>query len=745
MDILQRIVSTLFTLLVCIGPFVLLVALGGLAAFLIYRSKKRKSEKLQTTLNSISGITLSGVTEVMRLGVDAEAPLTETLVDIAQKIERLTEADASPLKDRSLVKSVKTLYDYEQRASFGELPGEEWEKSRQSEIERVRGLARSLESLGSAAENGDVESLRSRMLDVASTLREAYHGHVAFYRHIAESEIRFPVPQPVQNLSLSAEHAAKYSLFSTAMQLVRTGHSLSVSQAITQLSEWMLPEWRIDLVDRQTGTPQVELYASIGNDYVLAHRGSIVDFDSHYPVSTLFDHLSPSERSRAEASIEQVVDIVAEPIFHDRLDPTLVRSQSERSSDVELAAQLSNISDDLKVMEQDAKRFVEGSGHEFLWQTGQLPAGDYIGTQVDEKWVRAQTGQVDSLLDEDEGTVDNGQMLFLAKYVLYTRAVQLIRSGQVNVGYYHFDLWARCWMWPEYDVYPARCRPDPGAVSVYERTSEGELKYRPLFRAYVPSFELNVPMAMRMADLSDRGVSRVLDLALATAKSLDPYSNELLEDDPRESLSQVVSRQGLTLALPPSDVRARGISMVDMCLATNWQTLQFLKILLCIPLSIKFTGNALRSKSIPEDSILESCAHWNRQWLKPHWDLVVGNRIDGYQVPDVHVTLYPIGESDLEREGRYFTGKFADFISEDSVVFDDCDIVDPNRFLYQACGTAVDRYGKADSIIEDEGVNYSDLGLVSIGFRDENLEQKARFNDRVLSSLVRSVYGASRM
>lgn len=745
MDILEELIKTLFTLLVCFGPFVLLVAVGGLAAFLIYRSRKRRSENLRTALNGISGVTLPGVTEVIECGVDAEAPLSQTLVDTAQQIERLTRADAGPVNSGSMVKSAKTLQVYEQRASFGELPSAGWEKSRQSEIERVRTLARSLETVASAAEKGEVEPLRIRMLEVAAALREAYHGHVTFYHGIAGAGIRFPIPQPVQNLSLSAEHAAKYSLLSVAMRMVRSGHSLSVSQAITRLSEWMLPEWRIELVERATGAPQVELYASIGDDYVLAHRGSIVDFESRYSASTVFDHLSSSERSRAEARREQIVDIAEELLFHDRLDPTLGRSQGGGSTDVELATQLSSVSDDSKVLEQDAMRVLEGSLHEFIWRTGQLPAGDYIGSRVNEKWIRAQTGKVETTTDEQPGTVDDGRMLFLAKYLLYARAVQLIRSGQVNVGYYYFDLWAKCWMWPEYDIYPARCRVDPGAVSVYERTSQGELKYKPLFRAYVPSFELNVPMAMKMGELNDREVSLVLDLALALAKSLDPHSYELLEDDPTESFSQIVSRQGLTLALPPSGVRARGISMVDMCLATNWQTLQFLKILLCIPLSLKFVGDALQSRSTPEDSILESCAHWSSQWLKPHWELVVGKRIDGYLNPDVHVTLHPIGESDLEREGCYFSGKLADFLSEDSVVIDDCPIVDPNRFLCEVCGIAVDRYGKADSVIEDEGVHYSDLGLVSIGLRDENVEQKARFNDRVLSSLIRSMYRASRM
>jgi hypothetical protein len=171
-------------------------------------------------------------------------------------------------------------------------------------------------------------------------------------------------------------------------------------------------------------------------------------------------------------------------------------------------------------------------------------------------------------------------------------------------------------------------------------------------------------------------------------------------------------------------------------LVTNWQTVQLCKALLCIRLAYGFISDALQSKQIPEDAILEACVRWSAGWLKPHWEVVIGKRLTQYGNPDLNVTLYPIRESDMSRQTVYFHGRFSDLLEDDSVIVRDSKALDPDGHLVAVCLIAAGRYGDNATIVDDEDVDYGECGLVSIEYEDEQLEQKARFNDRVLLGLI---------
>jgi len=610
------------------------------------------------------------------------------------------------------------------------------EKFRQDELQRIRSLADSVGLLVDTAEADDIEALRHLIHEVASGLCETYYQHITFRHEISKAGVRFPVPKPVSDPRLSVDHAAKYLLLSMAVRLARSGRWLSVQQTIIRASEWIAPEWQVAVFDNPAGAPHIELYARVDNEYVLAFRGSIVSFQSDYPVSAMIDHLRPDERPLVQERWREIHEALGEPLLDGKRSLSPVLREEEELSPEELVTALSTVSEELKEINASYAVFL---GHNITWRTGGLFSEKNIGTQIEGTLARAWVELTSSLTEEQMGTLNYGEVVFVAKYLLYARMVQLIRSGEVDIGYYQFDHWATSWMWPEYDLFPVQCGADPGAVYVYEQSSVGELKYSPAFRALIPSFESNVPMAQRMSSFNADQLSLILDMTSEMARSLDQYSGQLLTDDPRSRLSDVVSRQDLVLALPPADVSPRGIEMVDMCLATDWQAVQFCKALLCVMLSLKFIGNAVRSNGVPEDGILEPCAHWNAQWLGPHWEMVIGERITGYAVPDVSITLYSIRESDRSREKAYFSGRFSTLCDETSQILKDAKILDPNGFLLDLSRLTADRYGSMSSVIEDEEADYSDSELMSIQVDDKDLEWKVRFNDRVLLAKIHSV------
>jgi len=198
MDTFRDFFNMLLSLLLCVSPFILLIIVGGIIAFFVYHTRKRRTEKLQAALDGISGVSLPEIKTVIEAGPDSSAPLTRTLVDGAQLLQRLTTGDAIPLEKRALNQFIQALRSYKQRAAFGKLPEAELTKFRQDDLQRTESLITAMTLLVNAAENGDAESLHQHLRDVNLMLVEAYEKHIDFHRKLAEEGVQFPLPQPVQ-------------------------------------------------------------------------------------------------------------------------------------------------------------------------------------------------------------------------------------------------------------------------------------------------------------------------------------------------------------------------------------------------------------------------------------------------------------------------------------------------------------------------------------------------------------------
>lgn len=196
METLQDIFGALLTLLLCASPFIAIVVVGGVIALLVYLTKKQRAEKLQAVVDEVSDVSLPKIHEVIESGADSSAPLTRTLVDGAQLIQRLTTGDIAPLEKRRLTQFAQSLRSYEQRAAFGELPEDQLDIMREEDLRRIESLASSTTQLIDSAEEGDAESLRQHLREVGLSLPKAYSNHIAFRRELAEAEVQFPLPQP---------------------------------------------------------------------------------------------------------------------------------------------------------------------------------------------------------------------------------------------------------------------------------------------------------------------------------------------------------------------------------------------------------------------------------------------------------------------------------------------------------------------------------------------------------------------
>ena len=224
MDTFRDFFNILLSLLLCVSPFILLIIVGGIIAFFVYHTRKRRTEKLQAALDGISGVSLPEINTVIESGPDPSAPLTGTLVDGAQLLQRLTTGDAVPLEKRALNQFIQALRIYKQRVAVGELPGDELTKLGQDDLQRIESLITAMTLLVDAAENGDAESLHQHLRDVNLMLVEAYEKHIDFCRKLdtyliheayayekqnkvehglisdklAKEGVKFPLPQSVQ-------------------------------------------------------------------------------------------------------------------------------------------------------------------------------------------------------------------------------------------------------------------------------------------------------------------------------------------------------------------------------------------------------------------------------------------------------------------------------------------------------------------------------------------------------------------
>jgi len=81
MDTLRNLFGTLFTFLLCATPFLLLIVVAGGVAFLVYDSRKKRAIRLQNALHEMFGLPLPEIDQVLEAGINAEAPLTQVLLD----------------------------------------------------------------------------------------------------------------------------------------------------------------------------------------------------------------------------------------------------------------------------------------------------------------------------------------------------------------------------------------------------------------------------------------------------------------------------------------------------------------------------------------------------------------------------------------------------------------------------------------------------------------------------------------
>lgn len=707
METLWNLVRSLFRLMLCATPFIFLAIIAGIVAFLIYDSRKKRASRLQTVVTNLSGISLSEFNEVIGLGTDSKYPLTQTIVDVARQLQDLTDGIAAPLQQRTLHRSVKALEAYRQQAAFGELNNIELTRLREEHLQKFDSLINATNALTDAAEKGETETVRQSLYQVAPLLSEVYHQHTAFQNTLAEAGVQFPLPQPVHNLGLTIEQVAKYMIFvKTTDDVLRRcqpsfGYYCSVQESISWMSQWMIPEWRVNLLNTDSSSPQIALHARVGTGYMLAFQGSIASYEKDYPVSEILKSFNHSQRQKIAQTAMLFTDRIASDEY------------------LECGDHITTLLDDLSAVVEE------------------LPA--HIANGLSSAWTEITA----SLSETQADVLDSGKATFLAKYIVYTRMLQLVRSGLVNISYASLNAWADFWTAPEFLIDSVINMRDPGVTVLLESAKtedrypdyiRDKYKLYPVFRSDIRHFEMNAPIAELVKELQPAQVDLILDLAVRLVELLDPYSSKLLEMDSRNALSEILASSDLRLALPTKDIGVRGIAMLDMGLATRWQAVQLCKVIMCIFVNQAIMRKAITIPGLSSDS--KSCARWSAQWLRPHWEMVLSEEIVHQNTADIVIKLYPIHELTRSNEAVYFSGQFLKFVNEfPSAIENEIQRLDPNEVIPDAARWAILHYGNAVDFSMDQDIEHL-IGLVAIEPEDQFLTEKTKFNDHVLLALL---------
>lgn len=705
METLWNLVGSLFRLMLCATPFIFLAIIAGIVAFLIYDSRKKRASRLQTVLTNLSGISLPELREVISLGTESKYPLTQTIVDVARQLQDLTNGIATPLQQRTLHRSVKALEIYRQQATFGQLNDIMLTNLREEHLREIGSLIDVTSGLINAAEKGETETVRQSLGQVVPLLSQVHHQYVAFQHSLAEAGVQFPLPQPVNNLTLTTEQVAKYGLFAKVTQdelrrCTGIGHYSSVQQAISWMSRWMMPEWRVELLNTDSSNPQIALHARTGAGYVLAFQGSIASYEKDYPVSEIIKSHSQSQRQKiAQTAL----------LFKDRI----------ASSDdyLDCRDHVNTFLDDLSAVEKEIQ--------------------EHVANGMSRAWSEV----VASLSKTDADGLDSQRAIFLAKYIVFARMLQLVRAGLANISYASLDAWALFWTSPEFNIYGRS--PDSGVTVLHENPKgkdrypvyiKEKYKLYPVFRSDIRHFEMNAPIAELVKKLQPAQLDGILELAFRLVELLNPYSGKLLEMDQRNALSEILPSSDLKLALPTENIGSWGIAMLDMGLATRWQAVQLCKVVFCVFLNQAIMRKAITIPGLSNDSKL--CARWSAQWLKPHWEMVLSEEVVHQHNADAVIELYPIHELTHGREAVYFSGQFQKFLSEfPSAIENEFQRLDPNEVIPDAVRWAILHYGKVGDFSMDQ--DFENLtGLVHIEPDDQFLAEKVKFNDHVLLALL---------
>lgn len=230
MDTPQDFPRTVFMLLLCLSPFIMLLLVGGAVAFYTYYTKKKRAEKLQTVLDGVSGLSLPEIETIIESGQSSSIPLIRTLVSGAQQLHSLTVGDVAPLEKRTLNQFVQILQSYERRAVVGKLPGDELNGLRDDDLQGTRSLAATVSQLVNASEQGDAASVHQYLLDATKMLGKVCDKHIYFRQRLAEAGVQFPVPQPVQTVSQMSVQRAELVPVEIIQQLPESKRHLFLMQ-----------------------------------------------------------------------------------------------------------------------------------------------------------------------------------------------------------------------------------------------------------------------------------------------------------------------------------------------------------------------------------------------------------------------------------------------------------------------------------------------------------------------------------